>query len=332
MACFSLVPFLGPSVGPLAGGYLSDAAGWRWLYWLQLIISGICWLLLSLTVPETYAPTLLSKRAKALRKSTGDQRFTTEKELDARPVGEELRIFLLRPLQLLFLEPIVFFLSMYVALLYGLLYMFFVAFPLVYQEGKGWSAGSTGLMFIPLALGVTLSATVSPLINKHYLSVCAQYPNGNPPAEVRLVPMMYSCWLIPTGVFIFAWTSYPELSYWGPMMGGFAVGLGLIPLYNSVNNYLVDTYLHLAASALAAKTCIRSFWGASVVLFTIQMYHRLGFQWASSLIAFIALACCAIPFVLYFKGAAIRYVLFPPTCWLPANVAEQKIQSFCLLG
>jgi hypothetical protein len=68
----------------------------------------------------------------------------------------------------------------------------------------------------------------------------------------------------------------------------------------------VDTYQHQAASALAAKTFIRSLWGASTVLFTEQMYDRLGDQWASSLLAFLALACCAIPYVFYVKGAAIR--------------------------
>lgn len=182
-------------------------------------------------------------------------------------------------------------------------------------------------MFIPLAIGVLLSAAVSPWVNKHYLYVASKH-NGKPPAEVRLIPMMCSCWLVPIGLFIFAWTSYPEISWWGPAMGGFPVGFGFIFLYNSANNYLVDSYQHLAASALAAKTCIRSFWGAatgvlslrvsimlcvqqltsihSTVLFTTQMYHRLGYQWASSLLAFIALACCAIPYVFYFYGARIR--------------------------
>ena len=112
--------------------------------------------------------------------------------------------------------------------------------------------------------------------------------------------------LIPIGLFIFAWTSYPRLSWWGPAMGGFPVGFGFIFLYNSANNYLVDTYQHQAASALAAKTFLRSIWGACTVLFTIQMYHRLGYQWAGTLLAFIALACCAIPYVFYFKGKQIR--------------------------
>jgi len=181
-----------------------------------------------------------------------------------------------------------------------------VAYPIVFQEGRGFNAGSTGLMFIPLAIGVVSSAFCSPLVNKHYLRICARSPNGKPPAEARLIPMMWSCWFIPAGLFIFAWTSYPHVSYWGPMMGGFPVGFGFIFLYNSANNYLVDTYQHQAASALAAKTFLRSLWGAGVVLFTIQMYHRLGYEWAGSLMAFIALACCAIPFGFYIYGARIR--------------------------
>jgi multidrug resistance protein len=221
MAAFSAAPFLGPALGPLIGGYLADAAGWRWLYWIQLVLSGVCWLLLTFTVPETYAPALLMARAEKLRKQTEDASYVTEQELNARPISQQLRIFLLRPLQLLFLEPIVLFIALYMSVLYGLLYMFFIAYPIVYQGGKGWGRGSTGLMFIPLALGVVCSALCAPLVNKHYLRLCARAPNGTPPAEARLIPMMFSCWAIPVGLFIFAWTSYPNVSYWGPMMGGF---------------------------------------------------------------------------------------------------------------
>lgn len=111
------------------------------------------------------------------------------------------------------------------------------SYPIVYQNGKGWSAGSTGLMFIPLAIGVVMSAACAPLVNKHYLKVSAQY-NGKPPAEKRLIPMMLSCWLIPIGLFIFAWTSYPRIHWFGPAIGGWPVGFGFIFLYNSANNYL----------------------------------------------------------------------------------------------
>ncbi|KAL7267334.1 Synaptic vesicle transporter SVOP [Rhizina undulata] len=305
MAAFSAAPFLGPAIGPLVGGFLSEAGGWRWLYRITLILAGVFYLLMAFTVPETYAPTLLARRAKKLRAETGDDTYVTEQELNKRPFIETASVFLIRPFQLLFGELIVFLISIYMSVLYGLLYMFFVAYPIIFQEGKGYSAGITGLMFIPLAVGVVGSAMCAPLVNKHYLKMSAKY-NGKPPAEVRLIPMMISCWCIPIGLFIFAWSSYPRLSWVGPCLGGFPVGFGFIFLYNSANNYLVDSYQHQAASALAAKTCIRSFWGAATVLFTTQMYHRLGYQWASSLLGFIALACCAIPYLFYFKGAQIR--------------------------
>jgi multidrug resistance protein len=305
MAAFSAAPFVGPAIGPLVGGFLSDAAGWRWLYWIQLILAFVVWVLITFTVPETYAPTILARRAKKLRKETKDDSHVTEQDLDLRPMSERLGIFLLRPFQLLFTELIVLLISLYMSVLYGLLYMFFVAYPIVFQEGKGYSAGITGLMFIPIAIGVAMSAVCAPAVNRHYMKMVHKY-NGKPPAEVRLIPMMFGCWLIPIGLFIFAWTSYKRLTWVGPCLGGWPVGFGFLFLYNSANNYLVDSYQHQAASALAAKTCIRSFWGAGVVLFTTQMYHRLDYQWASSLLAFIALACCGIPFLFWKYGAKIR--------------------------
>ncbi|KAI1661179.1 MFS general substrate transporter [Daldinia decipiens] len=305
MAAFSAAPFIGPAIGPLVGGFLSDAAGWRWLYWIHLILAFIVWILITFTVPETYAPTILAKRAKKMREQTGEADYVTEEDIDKRPFSERLAIFLIRPFQLLFGELIVFLISLYMSVLYGLLYMFFVAFPIIFQEGKGYSAGITGLMFIPLAVGVVCSAVCAPLVNAHYRKLIAKH-NGLPPPELRLIPMMCSCWFIPIGLFIFAWTSYPRLIWVGPALGGFPVGFGFIFLYNSANNYLVDAYQHQAASALAAKTCIRSFWGAAVVLFTNQMYARLGYEWASTLLAFISLACCGIPFLFWTYGARIR--------------------------
>lgn len=129
MAAFSAAPFIGPAVGPLVGGFLSDALGWRWLYWIQLILSFAAWVGISFTVPETYTPKLLTKRATKLRKETGDDKFVTEEDLDLRPLNQRLRLFLLRPFQLLFQELIVFFISLYMSVLYG------VSAPTSYSTG-----------------------------------------------------------------------------------------------------------------------------------------------------------------------------------------------------
>ncbi|POR35852.1 Uncharacterized protein TPAR_03971 [Tolypocladium paradoxum] len=238
MAAFSAGPFIGRA---------SE---------IQLNFSDVVWILITFTVPETDTPTILARQAKKLRTSTGDSSHVTEQELDLRPLSERFAIFPIRPFQLLFGELIVFLISAYMSVLYGLLYMFFVGFPIIYPKGQALPQPSLQL-------------------------------KG---------PMVASCWFIPIGLFIFAWTSYLEISWAGPATGGFPAGFGFIFPYNSANNYLVDSYQHQAASALAAKTFIRSFWGAAVVLFTEQMYDCMGDQWGSTLLAFINLACCAIPF------------------------------------
>ncbi|KAK7206828.1 major facilitator superfamily domain-containing protein [Myxozyma melibiosi] len=324
MATFSAAPFVGPCIGPIVGGYIGDTVSWRWIYYVFLIFSGAIYVLVALTIPETFAPEILKRRARKLRKETGDSTYVTDLERNRRPLGEMLKVSLCRPMILLCRELIVLLMSIYMSVVYGLLYMFFFAYPVVFQEGKGMSGGSTGLMFIPIAVGVVLSTCLSPFVNRHYIKLSKRY-NGHPPAEIRLIPMMISCWFIPIGLFIFAWTSYPRLSWVGPCLAGFPCGLGFCLLYNSANNYIVDSYQHHAASALAAKTFLRSMWGAACPLFTIQMYHRLGNEWAGSLLAFISLACCAIPYLFYWYGAKVRS--FSKYAYAPEDDAAEKAEG-----
>lgn len=71
-------------------------------------------------------------------------------------------------------------------------------------------------------------------------------------------------------------------------------------------NYLIDAYTIFAASVLAANAVLRSLFGAAFPLFTSYMYADLGIHWASSIPAFLALACVPFPFLFYKYGPAIR--------------------------
>lgn len=308
MAVFSAAPFLGPVMGPIFGGLLGDfAPTWRWIYWAFLIIAGFFYILLMVFVPETHHTTILKRRAKKLRKITGDETYRSIAELKERTLGQIAKDSFLRPF-LLLSELIIFLITIYMSVVYGLLYMFFFAYPVIYMEGRGWSASKTGIMFIPIGVGVLVSSVCAPWINKDYNRRAQAYRDRGelPPPELRLLPMMVGCWFVPAGLFAYAWSSFTHLSWAGPCFSGFACGFGFLSLYNPANNYIVDSYQHYAASGLAAKTFVRSVWGAAVPLFTIQMYHRLGDQWATSLMAFISLACCLIPYLFYFYGARIR--------------------------
>ncbi len=216
--------------------------GWRWLYYLQLILCGTLFLLMLVCVPETHAPVLLEWRAKKLRKATGDDSYRGEHELAHRTFAHIAQVHLARPLRLLLTEPIVTMFSLYAAILYGLLYMFFVAYvssllwllsisilpgadtsryPIVFEEGKGMSPGIAGLMFLPVTGGVVIGLIGAPLINRQYLRLRAKH-TGHPPPELRLIPMMWSCFFIPVGLFIvsacfFLWAFVP-LSPFSPLL------------------------------------------------------------------------------------------------------------------
>lgn len=308
MALFSAAPFLGPCVGPVFGGLLHDnAPTWRWVYWTYLIIAGVFVALFAVLLPETHANTILKRRAKKLRKTTNDPTYRALCELKVKSFKQICEDSLLRPFVLL-TELIVLLITLYMSVIYGLLYMFFMAYPVIYGEGKGFSDSMIGVMFLPIAGGILIATAIAPFVNKDYNKRAQAYRDKGelPPPELRLIPMMISCWAVPIGLFAFAWSSYPRLSWAGPAWSGLAVGFGFCALYNPANNYIVDSYQHYAASGLAAKTFVRSMWGACVPLFTMQMYRKLNYEWASTLMAFISLACCAIPYMFYFYGARIR--------------------------
>ena len=60
------------------------------------------------------------------------------------------------------------------------------------------------------------------------------------------------------------------------------------------------------ASAMAANGLLRYSMGAIFPLFTVQMYERLGVDWATSLLAFLSLLMMPIPWVFFKYGPKIR--------------------------
>lgn len=80
----------------------------------------------------------------------------------------------------------------------------------------------------------------------------------------------------------------------------------MLGVFLPVLTYLLDAYTMYAASVLAASAALRSVFGAVFPLFTKIMYDNLGIHWASSIPAFLALACVPMPFLFHQYGAAIR--------------------------
>ena len=324
---FSMAPFLGPALGPIAGGFLSQAAGWRWVEGLSAIFTGALWLACTFLVPETYAPVLLRRRAEDLEKKTGKSYISKlEAGMAKQTVSQKLKVSLSRPWILLFKEPIVLLTSIYMAIIYGTLYMCFAAFPIVYQEGRGWSTGIGGLAFLGIAVGMTLATIYTIWDNKRYERLSEKY-NGWAPPEVRLPPAIIGSILIPVGLFWFAWTNGNNVHWIVSIIGSGIFASGIVMVFLSLMNYMIDSCtpfplpaasliwdilltIHLdviyAASVLAANSVLRSIFGAVFPLFTDKMYEGLGVHWASSVPAFLATACIPFPFLFWKYGDRIR--------------------------
>lgn len=306
MSVFAAAPFLGPVLGPIIGGFLGMNAGWRWVEGFLAAFSGTLWIVGSLLLPETYAPVLLRRRAERLSKITGKvYRSKLDIERGKVTLGSAFKTSLSRPWILLFREPIVFLLSVYMAIIYGTLYMLFAAYPIVYQRGRGWNPGVGSLPFLGIMVGMLAAVIYTIPDNKRYIRTQEQH-GGFAPPEARLVPCLLASIAVPVGLFWFAWTNYPSIHWMASIAAGVPFGFGMVLVFLSIMNYLIDAYTIFAASVLAANSVLRSCFGAAFPLFTTYMYNNLGIHWASSIPAFLAVACIPFPFLFYKYGPAIR--------------------------
>ena len=228
MALVSSAPFIGPCFGPLIGGFINSNAHWRWTYYFVIIWSVVLLALIAIFTPETYHASRLQSVAKTLRKETGNRRYQAAVGHGDHSKGRMLRISLMRPFQLLLLEPMCLCLSLYSALLLGILYLFFGAFPLVFQTQYDLNLWQIGLTFLGIIIGMILAAASTPIWARTraiLLERSKSEPEERHP-EYRLPPAIVGGFLIPIGLFWFGWTTRPSIHWAVPILGSGVFGLG----------------------------------------------------------------------------------------------------------
>ncbi|KAJ8100180.1 major facilitator superfamily domain-containing protein [Lipomyces tetrasporus] len=298
---------LGPLLGPLIGGFAFENHDWRWTIWAISWMSGFLLFVVFFFLPETSADKLLREKAARLCKETGNSKWMSESE-KAGPlvIADAVRIYLLRPFALLLLEPIVLLLSLYLALLYGLEYLFFEAFPIVFSGIYGWKPGPTGLGFFGVFVGVYVGLAFQILfIRYRYKRMWARL-GDEPPLEEWLWTILFGSFCVPISMFWFGWSARAEIHWIVPIIGSVPFGFALEVFFQGISTYLAMAYTKHAASAMAANDFLRCAFAAAFPIFTPAMYYNLGVGWASSIPGFISLALIPIPFILYGYGARIR--------------------------
>ncbi|KAI9812236.1 MAG: hypothetical protein M1832_000468 [Thelocarpon impressellum] len=303
LSLYTLSPFIGPEVGPMIGGAINQFSHWRWSFYLLIIWSGLMLLSVVFLVPETYEPVLLQRKAERLRRETGNTKWRPPIEVADRSIAKTIMWSLIRPLQLLVLEPMCLNLCLFSALLLGILYLFFGAFPLVFQTNHGFQLHQVGLAFSGLLVGMVAGVATNPFWNWNYVRLirkreaaggeaCSSEPGGRLPAAIG------GAVLVSVGLFWFAWTLTPTIHWVVPIIGSAVFGMGTLLVFTGIFTFLVDAYPLYAASALAANSFARSSFAAAFPLFGNQMYSRLGYQWATSLLGFLSVVMMPFPYVL----------------------------------
>ncbi|KAM6535893.1 hypothetical protein FALCPG4_005420 [Fusarium falciforme] len=307
MAVWAMGPLLGPCIGPLMGGYMIEDLGWRWVFWVIAIFAGALSVVCYFAAPETYHPALLEKKAARLRKETGNQNLYSVLHNPSLTSRKQFEHAIIRPMKLLFTHFPVLILSLYVAIVYGVLYLMFSTFTFVFAQQYGFGTGTIGLAYLPTGIGmlfgVMLFGVITDVIIKKKLA-----QNGKTVPEDRL-----PVWLIaPNGIIIVAslfwygWSTENNTHWIVPMIGVAFFCFGLMGIMMCLQIYLIDAYISYAASVVAAVTVLRSIAGAMLPLAGLSMYNHVGLGWGNSILAFLSLVLAPVPIVFRYYGAQIR--------------------------
>ncbi|KAF3033649.1 hypothetical protein E8E12_005499 [Didymella heteroderae] len=305
MAAFSMMTFIGPAIGPVISGFLELKKDWRWSFYVLLWLGGITELLM-FTIPETLPAIVLRNKAKRIRalKIPGHEDVKAPVEVTDRTLAGVFKVSLTRPWRIL-VDPISFACAIYLAVVYALLYMLFTIYPIVFQQKRGWNSGVGELPLLGTAIGAVIGGGIIFANTARDRKKAESGHKGVP--EDRLPVAMLGGVMFPVTMFWFAWSGEYNSVHWiVPTLAGVFLSTSILLIFVAYLNYLTDTYLMYAASALAANTVVRSAAGAAAPLFTQYMFDALGVGGGGSLIAGVACLLAPIPFIFYKYGGPIR--------------------------
>lgn len=192
-------------------------------------------------------------------------------------------------------------------MIYGVLYLCFVAYPIVFTQHRGWGPGIAGLAFVGIGIGTLLAIASEPLCRRLINSQRRDPETGKVRPEASALVMAVGSCLTALGQLVFSWTCLPNSIHWAiPIAFGIPFGAGNTLSFIYSANYLAGAYGIFAASALAGNAVTRSIFGAVLPLAGPKMYEVLTPRWAGTLLGLLEVALIPIPFVFWRYGGRIR--------------------------
>ncbi|GME34448.1 Major facilitator superfamily [Neofusicoccum parvum] len=308
---FAIAGFGGPVLGPVIGAYIgpSPLISWRWTEWIMLITAGLVLTLVFLCMPETFAPLLLQWKAQHLRKIADDHRFQSEHEIVESTLFTRLKVALTRPF-LMVTEPIIMLMTLYLTVIYIVLFTFLDGYVYIFQDTYGISQGLTNIIFTAMFIGIVMVACLVPIV--YHLTV-KELERVRAKGEILFNPevrlwyaMLGTAPAIPIALFWMGWTAYPSVSIWSPIIASTLFGFGIIGIFLSTYMYIIDSYETYAASALTFVALVRYLAAGGMTVAGIPFYENMGVHYTLTILGCIAAVMVPIPYLLYKYGHLVR--------------------------
>lgn len=201
--------------------------GWRWTAWITLIMTALFGFIGLICIPETSAAKILQYKARRLRHET--KNWALHSKMDENPLDAHrlVTVYLVRPFVMLFQEPILALMTAYMSFIYGVLYLLFAAYPFSFHQERGWNIGVASLPFLAFAVGVFIGlGTIVYSTRTNYTRAFVKHGKAVP--EERLPPMIVAAIVLPIGLFWYAWTSSPNITWVPQVLSSVLIGMGML--------------------------------------------------------------------------------------------------------
>lgn len=300
------------------------------------MLSGTIYLAAAVFLRETHAKVLLERKASRLREPSGSPHLRSKAETKNQhfTVRHVVVNALIRPSKLLIRSPVLLVISIYVALVFGTMYLLFTTFTDVFEGQYGFTTTTSGLSFLGLGIAL-IAAMVTFRSSGDPIQKWRMRAEGvnTPKPEYRLVTMILFSPFVSLGLILYGWTAYYRVFWIVPIIGTSLIGFGaffvlvspaLYPAHKALSSlcrdlpakvsgqmpaqlYLVDLFgAQAAASALGANNLLRFVFSTFLPLAGPAMYSSLGYGWGNTPLGFLALAFVPFPVLFYKYGERLR--------------------------
>ncbi|KND88474.1 Caffeine resistance protein 5 [Tolypocladium ophioglossoides CBS 100239] len=307
MVAWVSAAYCGPALGPLLSGFAVPAEDWRWALYESVWASSPIFLAMLVSLPETSGPTILLRRARRLRKLTGNDRFMSQSEIDQRHMNVSAVALdaLIKPMEITIKDPAVLFVQIYTAIIYAIYYSFFEVFPLVYPVDYHMNLGQVGLVFLCILVSCILGIAIYCGYLYFYMDPrVAKF--GLPVQESRLLPALPAAFGPTIGLFLFAWTARASIHWIVPTIGITIYGATCFVVMQCIFIYVPLSYPQYAASLFAANDFFRSLLACVSILFAHPLFDNLGVAKGTSLLGGLSVIGIVGIWLLYYYGANLR--------------------------